>query len=237
MIGLTTIVTATYNKEAYFPQAAESVFNQTRRDWRWWIILDGANERTSDYAFNLQHRDSRVTVFVENVNFNERKQIYRPSMLMNKYFPLISTDYFCWLSDDDVMQPNYLESLAGALDNNSGWDVVFGWCDIINQVNKTDWALHMYLGRYHFNKEYNENVLPMFLLDGGQILQTKKSYTALNGWQFPLEWVSGNACDGLYLNELAKQFTLHPINEHVLTHRRTFLSENTSVNPKFEKAE
>jgi glycosyltransferase involved in cell wall biosynthesis len=228
MIGITTIVTATYNKEKFLPQAAESVFNQTRKDWRWWIILDGANGKTTDYIFNLQHRDPRITAFMENVGFYERKKIYRPSILMNKYFPIIATDYFCWLSDDDIMQPTYLESLAGTLDSHPSWDVVFGWMDVIDQVNDTDWKLHMYFGRHHWNKEYNADTPPMHLLDGGQILQTKASYAVLN-WQFPLEWVPGNTCDGLYLNELAKKFTLHPINEHVLTHRRTFLSENTSV--------
>lgn len=237
MIGLTTIITATYNKETFLPQAAESVFNQTKRDWRWWIILDGANEKTSDYAFNLQHRDPRVTIFIEHVNFHERKQMYRPSMLMNKYFPLIATDYFCWLSDDDIMQPVYLESLAGALDKNPDWDIAFGWCDVINQVDENEWKLHMYLGRHHWNKEYNKDTPPIYVLDGGQIIQTKASYNALDGWQFPTEWVNGNACDGVYLNELAKKFTLHPIDTHVLTHRRTFLSENTNVNLKFEKAQ
>jgi glycosyltransferase involved in cell wall biosynthesis len=235
VIGLTTIVTATYNKEIFFPQGAESVFNQTRRDWRWWIILDGANEKTAQYAFDLQHRDPRITVFMENVSFHDRKKIYRPSMLMNKYFPLVSTDYFCWLSDDDIMQPRYLEVLAGALDAHPDWDIVFGWCDVIKQVGEKDWELHMYLGRDNWNKEYHNEELPIFLLDGGQILQTKASYNLLKNWQFPLEWVAGNACDGLYLNELAKQFVFHPINEHVLTHRTTFMSENSKSNAKFEK--
>lgn len=234
MIGITTIVTSTYNKEKFLPQGAESILNQTRRDWRWWIILDGANSATTDYALLLQHRDPRITVFTERVSFKNRKDIYRPAMLMNKYFPLITTDYFCWFSDDDIMKTTYLESMAGKLDQNPDWDITFGWCDVINQVGENDWALHMYLGRYAWSKEYNEQNPPMYILDGGQFIQTKRSYNALNDWQFPTEWIDGNACDGIYMNELAKQFTFHPLDVQVLTHRRTHMSENTKVNLKFQ---
>lgn len=235
MIGLTTIVTSTYNKEEFLPQGAESVFNQTRRDWRWWIILDGANASTTNYVLSLQHRDPRVIVFYEHVGFQERKKIYRPSVIMNKYFPLIATDYFCWLSDDDIMQPTYIESMASALDQNPDWDVVFGWCDVINQVDENKWTFYTNLGRHENNKEYNKSNLPILLLDGGQLIQTKQSYMALNGWQFPFEGNNTRVSDGLYMNELAKQFIFHPLDTHVLTHRTTYISENTAA--KFNKKE
>lgn len=80
-------------------------------------------------------------------------------MIMNKYFPLIATNYFCWLSDDDIMQPTHLESIAGKLDQNSEWDIVFSWCDVVNQTDGNDWNLNMYLGRYGIQSTKSTNVL------------------------------------------------------------------------------
>jgi glycosyltransferase involved in cell wall biosynthesis len=225
MIGLSTIVTSTYNKEEFFKDAIESVLNQTRPYWRWWIILDGANLATTELCLNLAHRDSRVTLFKEDVLYNQRYNLYRPSMLMNKYFPLITTDYFCWLSDDDLFEPTFLEVLAGLLDSNSDWDVVYGGCQVIEQIDKNQWQpTHRF--PIDFKTIYNSNNLPCGHIDGGSILQTKKSYDVVKTWQFPtLE--NHRLSDGLYMNELAKNFTFHPAGVKLLTHRQTRLSENT----------
>lgn len=228
MLGTTTIVTATYNKAAFFKDAIESVLNQTRKDWRWWIILDGANADTIELCMNLQHRDQRVTLFSEEVAYGERYKFYRPSMLMNKYFPLILTNYFCWLSDDDVWEPTYLEDLAGALDTHRDWDVVYGGAQVLEQT-KTGWRTTITLPE-HFDRTYDENNMPCFHIDGGSIVQTKRSYDCirLSGWQFPTDDTHTFA-DGLYMNELAKSYTIHPSRKLVLTHRITSISENNKV--------
>lgn len=224
MIGTTTIVTATYNKEKYFEDAIESVLSQTRPNWRWWIIMDGANAATSQICLRLAHRDSRVTLFKEDVVFTQRYDFYRPSMLMNKYFPLIATDYFCWLSDDDILEPNYLEILAGALDRNRSWDIVYGACEVLGEDGDS-WRK-----TYSFPLDpsvvYDVCDLPCGHIDGGSIVQTKRSYDRIKEWQFPTK---GNhrLSDGLYMNELARHFKFHPVECKVLTHRQTAISENT----------
>jgi glycosyltransferase involved in cell wall biosynthesis len=225
MLGSSTIITSTYNKEEFFKDGIETVLNQTRTNWRWWIILDGANFATMDLCLNLAHRDSRVTLFKEDVSYNQRHDIYRPSMLMNKYFPLITTDYFCWLSDDDLLELNFLETLAGMLDMNSDWDVVYGGCQVIEQTGKNQWN-PTYRFPIDFKTVYNSHNMPCGHIDGGSILQTKKSYDFIKPWQFPtLE--NHRISDGLYMNELAKHFTFYPAKVKLLTHRQTKLSENT----------
>lgn len=224
MIGSTTIVTATYNKEEFFCDAIQTVLNQTRTYWRWWIILDGANFATTEMCLQLAHRDPRVTLFKEDISYNQRHEIYRPSMLMNKYFPLITTEYFCWLSDDDLLEPNFLEVLGGLLDNNSSWDIVYGGCRVIEQIENNQWKpTYTFPTEY---KNYNHRNLPCGHIDGGSILQTKKSYDFIKPWQFPtLE--NHRIADGLYMNELAKKLEFHPAGLNLLIHRQTRLSENT----------
>lgn len=225
MIGVTTIITATYNKEEFFKDTIESVINQTRRDWRWWIILDGANEVTMEMCLSLTHRDLRVTLFSEDVKFTERFKFYRPSMLMNKYFPLVTTDYLCWLSDDDILELDYLEILAGMLDKNQNWDITYGSCQVLEQIKKSEWKSTITFPE-HFNTVYNSNNLPCGHIDGGSIVQTKRSYARIKNWQFPTD-ETHTISDGLYMNELAKNYTFHPANKKLLTHRQTYLSENT----------
>ena len=228
MIGTTTIVTATYNKAEFFKDAIESVLNQTRKDWRWWIILDGANSDTVDLCLKLQHREPRVTLFNERVKHNERYKFYRPSMLMNKYFPLIMTNYFCWLSDDDILLSTYLEDLAGALDAHCDWDVVYGAAQVLEQT-QTGWRPTLTFPE-HFDTVYDHKNLPCGHIDGGSILHTKSAYNGvkLSGWEFPTDGTHRYA-DGLYMNELAKNHTIHPVKKLVMTHRITTLSENTAA--------
>jgi len=219
-------VTSTYNKEKYFKDAIESVLEQTRRDWRWWIILDGANHKTTEIALNLMHREDRVTIFTERCNYFQRKQTYRPAEIMNKYFPMISTDYFCWLSDDDVLMPNFLEVLCGTLDSNPNINIAYGGCKYIVETEQGNWELDKYVGVD--GRRFDADSPPMYKLDGNQFVQTKESYNEVN-FQFPND-LYHQVGDGLYLNELSKKYTIHSATSDILiNHRRTFLSENDSA--------
>lgn len=114
----TTIITPTYQQPVTLWEAAETVFAQTRTDWRWWIVLDGANSETEATARRIVATDNRVSLFREATTEKQRAATYRPAEIWNKYFPLITTPYFVQLSDDDLWRPFFLELLINAAERN-----------------------------------------------------------------------------------------------------------------------
>lgn len=220
----TTIVTATYNKPKYLPDAAASVFRQTDPDWEWWIVLDGADEPTRRLAYCWAVAEPRIRVFDEPVTEQQRRERYRPAVIANQYFPRIRTDHIAWLSDDDVLAPRFLELLTGKLRENPDWDVVYGPGDQVRLNADGEWVHDRTVPRNGL-PEFGPDLMPVNKLDGGQLVHTRRAYQALGGWQIPEGWAgTAHNCDGLYLNELAKRFTFHAIPENVLTHRCTPLS-------------
>lgn len=225
----TTILTPTYNKPDFLPACIDSVLTQTRVEWNWWIVLDGADPTTTDIVYNLAANDERVKVIEEKTTPEERQRVYRPAVIFNTYAPQVTTKYFAFLADDDVLYPHFLETLVGYLDANPGVDVCYGVCEVANQVGPDQWETVNYLGSapVYFYKIYS----PDFQLDGGQILQTTKSLRALyaTGFRMLESGPDTHHCDGIYLRALCQLYPFHPVARVVMRHRRTYLSHNSRV--------
>jgi GT2 family glycosyltransferase len=220
---LTTFITPTYNKPGFFREAAQSILKQTSDAWRWWVILDGADQETTDIAHDLAKQDSRIVLFTEEVA--SRYDQYRPAVLANKYFPLISTKYFCWHSDDDVKEPCFLETLVSELEAHPDFHVAYGICHAYVQEGD-EWVLRVSLPQdpsWRFGPD--SPVTPDCKLDAGQFLQTKASWDKVN-WKVPTRYGATTHVDGIYLNQLARRFPFLFVNVHVQTCRHTYLSEN-----------
>ena len=226
MKPLTTILTGTYNKHEFLAGAAESIFKQTSGDWRWWLVLDGANKETTELAHGFADKDPRVVLFTEEVPDGERYKLYRPAMLLNKYFPLISTKYLCWHSDDDLLEPCFVEVLVRALEDNPGYHVSYGTEEKYNQQGNS-WQL---VATYPSNREMRFGPgsphQPLCVIDGGQVIQTKASWDMLE-WKFPTEYGPHREIDGHYLNALATKFHFLFVDKRVQIGRATYLSENS----------
>ena len=220
-----TILTPTYNKPQFLAEAANSVLRQTFPNWNWWIVLDGADAETQAVAIQLA-RCNRITLFDEKTTDEQRRAEYRPAAILNKYYPKIHTNYLCWLSDDDLFEPVYLELLVGALESQPEYEVAFGACEVVKQAGSEGWRHYRWL-RAKTPIGKGTGVMPDFVIDGGQILQTKSSYELLQGYQLPIDWISACHVDGIYMNELARHFCFLPVREKVLTHRCTYLSTHT----------
>lgn len=228
MKPLTTIITPTYNKPAFFREAAQSILNQTIPDWRWWVILDGADDETTAIAQELADRDARIVLFTERVE--DRHAEYRPAMLANKYFPLVSTKYLCWHSDDDLKEPCFLEALVGELERNPGSHVAYGKCRGFVQ-NGEEWiALESLPEDPTWRFGPDSDLTPDCRLDSGQVLWTRASWDLLS-WQFPSADSAANHVDGMYLEKLARQFEFRFVDRKVQTIRHSHLSENLRGSP------
>lgn len=227
---ITTIITGTYNKHEFLPDAAASVLNQTCDNWRWWIILDDAEENTKELAYEYANQDSRITCFEEKLvaPWTAHKEIItarnpysynREAHIRNIYFPRVGTKYLSWLSDDDILEPCFIEALTCKLEETGG-DVAFGYADVLIK-QQGQWQTK----RWH-NPECNlglgQPLQPFTIIDGGQMLQTKRSYDAL-GWKFEQSHTP-NLLDAIYMTELAKHYVFYRVPVKVYRKRMTYLS-------------
>lgn len=222
----TTIVTATYNKPDYLPDAAESVFAQTDPDWEWWIVLDGACETTRQLVYGWAAAWPQIRVFDEPTTERQRRERYRPAVIANRYYPMVQAPFMAWLSDDDILSPRFLELLTGALRSHPDRDVAYGRCDQV-RLTASGEQQHQRTIPETGLPEFGPGLMPCSHLDGGQIVHTRRAYQSLDGWQIPDRWDhQTDRTDGLFLDELARRFTFHGVPETVLTHRCTPLSEH-----------
>lgn len=55
-----SIITPAYNAENFLLETADSIFNQTYKDWEWIIVNDGSTDATHEVCKTLLQKDSRV---------------------------------------------------------------------------------------------------------------------------------------------------------------------------------
>lgn len=213
-----TFITATYNKAQMLAEAAKSVFAQTSSEWVWWILLNEADAQTEAVALRIASMDSRVKLIDFPIVESERYKIYYPAVISNHFFKKVTTPYFTWFSDDDLLEPCFVEVLAGALDADPSKDIVYGHCRII----RGNQFIAMLGANTVFGK--TTGIWPDCKIDSGQTLQTKRSYDSLGNYKIPTTWDHANHVDGIYMNHLAQRFPFWPIDRLVLTHRYSPLS-------------
>jgi glycosyltransferase involved in cell wall biosynthesis len=220
--ALTTIITGTYNKHEFLPDAAESVLKQTNPNWRWWIVLDDAEDATKEIAYSLEKLDNRITCFEEKSTNLCRDALVnrREAKIRDKYFRMVGTKYLSWLSDDDVLEPCFVEVLTDKIIKEQG-HIAFGFLDVVTKIDN-EWC-------YVRNQNcYNDLGLgtshsPFCIIDGGQFIQTKESFEAIN-WSFLDNSSPPSLLDAIYMKELANYFRFYKVPIKVYTKRITYLS-------------
>lgn len=104
---LISVVMPTYNQAHFLPEALDSVFAQTYRDFELIVVNDGSTDSTADildeyqrtYTFSVINQENRRLPASLNTGFAEAKG-----------------DYLTWTSSDNLMLPNMLTTLASVLD-------------------------------------------------------------------------------------------------------------------------
>lgn len=218
-----TFITATYNKPLLLWEAAQSLFDQTRADWVWFVITNGPTKEMEAVIDFMLKYDNRIKHFDEKIPADDRRNVYMPAYISNRYFPKVETPYFAWLSDDDLLSPRFVEALAGALDADSEKDIVYGHCrSVIMHDNGTLRDVTVLLANAVIGA--GTGISPNCRIDSGQMLQTKRSFESID-YRIPEDWHSGGCVDGLYMRILGFKYAFYPVDEWVVVHRRTSLSE------------
>jgi hypothetical protein len=222
----TTILTATYQPEKlkYLREAAESVYAQTDTDWQWVIVVDGGPQEVFEEVHRITAGSRKVYVWRKDTTEEERKLVYSPAVIFNYLADALDTPRFCWLSDDDLLRPQYLELLNAKLDETGG-DIAFGAIQYAAENGRGHFHLTNITGLkdcYYPGSPHD----PCGTLDGGCFVQTKKSWDEL-GWKWPTDWKDAWQVDGLYMRKLMEKHRFHHVQKVLLTHRRTRVSTHS----------
>ncbi|SMP79518.1 Glycosyltransferase involved in cell wall bisynthesis [Desulfonatronum zhilinae] len=97
---LFSIIIPTYNQSQYLPHALESLISQTFGDWEALIVNDGSTDDTSLVAESSLRRDDRFRVF--------HKKNGGVASALNAGLSQATGDWICWLSSDDLFEPEKL---------------------------------------------------------------------------------------------------------------------------------
>lgn len=102
---LISIITPTYNHEAYIEKCIKSVIAQSYQHWEMLILDDGSTDNTAQIALKYSDLDSRIKYFYqENVGLKRLKESY--NFLLSKS----TGDYIAILESDDFWFENKLET-------------------------------------------------------------------------------------------------------------------------------
>lgn len=98
-----TVIITTYKRPKLLKRAIESVLRQTYPSFLLCVYDNASGDETANVVSKLQKTDSRIKYHCHPENIG----------MMNNYqhaFSHVTTPFFSFLSDDDVVLPNFLES-------------------------------------------------------------------------------------------------------------------------------
>ena len=119
---LVSIGIPTYNRPETLPKAINSLLEQTYSNLE--IIISNNHSTNPDVEKvikDFQAKDSRIIYYYQP---QPLKVIDNFSFVLNE----AKGDYFFWLSDDDWVEPNYVEECLKILENDSSYISVSGKC-------------------------------------------------------------------------------------------------------------
>lgn len=194
-----TLIVTLANKPALLLDALASVAQQTRRDFQ--------------HVVHLDHGDWP-------------SDVYPPARLMNAVIAERSRpdDYLAWLSDDDVWESIWLETLAGFLDANPDVGACYGGSRIVAYEPGTPERFIRDLPAF---QTYDATFEPSCKIDGGQILVRRSVLNRIAAPWVPEGLNDCNIADGAFMNRIAQVTPIVPVvGSWVMRNRQTPLSSH-----------
>jgi teichuronic acid biosynthesis glycosyltransferase TuaG len=119
---LVSIITPTFNSQAYIAETIESVLNQTWQNWEMIIIDDGSTDSTEAIICSCGARDKRIKYFPLGVNSG------RPSVPRNRGMQRAEGSYIAFLDSDDLWLPEKLERQVLFMEENKDIFMTYTGC-------------------------------------------------------------------------------------------------------------
>jgi len=193
-----------FNKPDLVKEAIASVEAQTRRD----LLHVVQEDKDRDWGDN-----------------------YPPAVFYNEQARLAASgDYICWLSDDDLLKPDYCELLAGYLDAHSEVGCCYsGAIRNLRDAKGKEWEYC----RYEAIETWGQTNLPGGHIDGGQMM-VRRSILDQIPYPYTPEAIGdcNNLADALLMDRIACICDLVPVPGWVMTIRSTTQSSHMICSAK-----
>ena len=105
-----SIVVPTYNQAQFLPEALDSILSQTYDNWEAVVVNDGSTDETPQVLKNYAEKDSRIRI-VNKTNGGV-------ASALNQGIEKSRGQWICWLSSDDMFEPDKLEAHLQAIEEN-----------------------------------------------------------------------------------------------------------------------
>ena len=126
--NLVSIILPVFNGEKYLTTSIESCLDQTYKNFELIIVDDCSKDSSLNIAKEFEKKDSRIIV---HSNLTNKKL---PAAL-NIGHGLAKGDYLTWTSDDNILQPKFLETLLGKIEKEKA-DIIYSNYDVLNEKGK-----------------------------------------------------------------------------------------------------
>lgn len=121
---LISIVTPTYNRANFLPEAIESVLSQDYENYELLIIDDGSTDNSKDVI--EKYMDSKKIRYLYQSNSGQ-------SVARNRGIEEANGDFICFLDSDNRWLPGKLSASVEAFERNPEADIVYGDVVLINE--------------------------------------------------------------------------------------------------------
>ena len=128
--------TQAYNAEKTLGRAVESILNQTRGDFLYYIFDDGSTDGTSEMIKDYERSDSRIIAQLCDINHKQTPERIQPFITFLSSF-LDSDDrdgYWAMLDADDEYKPEFIERMMAFIEKN---DLDIAACGSDNLIAQT----------------------------------------------------------------------------------------------------
>jgi glycosyltransferase involved in cell wall biosynthesis len=127
-----SILTLAYNVEQYIEECAESVLNQSFKNFEWIVLDNGCSDRTGEILREYAKKDNRIKLFKNEKN----SYIYNEPHVASyyEYISNLRSEYWCWLDSDDYIHKDFLEVLYTAGKKHNA-DIIVGGTEMFNDEN------------------------------------------------------------------------------------------------------
>lgn len=135
---LVSIITPSYNQEAFLERTIRSVLEQDYPNVEYWVIDGGSADNSLEIIKKYEHR---LAGWISEKDQGQADAI-------NKGFSKANGEIIAWLNSDDLYRPGAIRSAVQALQNNPQCGFVFSDVDSIDPEDKVfnrmaygDWTL------------------------------------------------------------------------------------------------
>lgn len=179
------VVLPVYNQErSYLLECIQSIENQTYRDFKLVIVIDGANDETVKAVYEVS---GILTCPYTIIHRTENKGI--AYSLNEGYEHLLDCSYLTWVSSDNRQKPNFLERLVATMTSApSNTVLVYSMYQPIDEHGQShSFGQEWYTALFNMmNRPKEEIMLACFV--GASFLFTREAFEKAGGYdsKYPL---------------------------------------------------